>query len=502
MLVPSNLTLAFFDHARSFAHQIALIEPTAWTAEGITEERTWTFGEFSELIQAHQQRLDQEGFRPGEHILILLPVSVQLYALVAACFANGLVPVFIETTIARDQFLKAIRQAQPAGIFSTQQLFKYRFLLPVLWGRKLYSFDQKGVLVKHWADLKPSGETNPLRERMPGDQALITFTTGSTGEPKAADRRVDLLYYQREISKQLWTTDQDDDIELTAFPLVVLNNLVHGVTTVLPVLNADRLDQLPMKCWLQQLHQHKITRLVSPPSIMSQLTKTHENHRAAFWNLRKSITGGAATPNWLLKRIQNLLPDSENQIVYGSTEAEPISHVDVNEALAADETQGYLVGQPIKQIALSLQKESNEVMVAGPHVVQRYLFGSTADRQAKVTDHNGRIWHCTGDAGRLDSRGRLFLRGRLSDRVNGMDVYPLEHAVENLLETRAALVDDPKLGATLWIQNAIATDVAKAEELCKHLGHACQIRSLGALPMDRRHFWKIDRRKLRNTGSR
>ncbi len=524
-----NLTHDFFSFAQRHPHAKALIETISWDPNGTYVERVWTFGEFASLVSKYRQLLDHEKIRPGDKVLVLLPVSARMYALVASLFANGVVPVFVDGTLSRHQFFAALRTANPSAVFSTRALLKYRFVLPALWGRRLYTFNESGLLLRSWEkDIK--NETAPLAHPISlssNHPGLITFTSGSTGRPKAADRRLSMLFQQREVSRRLWHNGHENDIELVAFPLVVFNNLSSGITSLLPALNYRKLDEIPVACWSHQIQAHQVHRLVVPPSILHGLSR-QTNANEVFSGVRRLVTGGAPVPSWLMSRTQNLFPNSENHVVYGSTEAEPISHASFDEVLSS-EGKGYLVGRPIDDIAVKIiatslsgrstpdltslsQGRIGEILVSGPHVVDRYLFNEEENQRTKLRDADRRIWHRTGDTGYFDERGRLWLTGRVSDRIDigsaGEDVYPIEHRIENLFARRSALVQVPGKKPTLFIEGnereatllmelqakikleQIKQDMVKA-------GENIQIIVTKQMPVDRRHFWKMDRQSLR-----
>ena len=536
---PENLTSRFFVFARENPDKLALVEPLQWTEAKVTEERRWSYSQLAAFVQTFQRRLDSEKFKPGDHILILLPISVRMYALVAACLGNGLIPIFIDVTLPKEQFLKALKIAQPKAVFSTAKLFRYRFVLPTLWRARLYDFDQSGFKIRDFERISahtqgssangsaPSEDFRIETPRKPSDEALITFTSGSTGVPKAADRRFDIVYHQREISKSIWT-EGENDVELTAFPLVVLNNLAFGVSTVIPILSREGgLDAIPMACWADQVRRFSVTRLIAPPSILQRMALADEDSKKAFGKIERLVTGGAPVPTWLMKRVRKFLPHSRNYVVYGSTEAEPMAHISFDEVIAA-QGDGYLVGRAIPEIALKIVSplpatpeaqsfnsaqqvqpgKSGEIFVSGPHVVERYLFNSRDNLTTKFRDSDSRSWHRTGDTGYFDTHSNLWLTGRLSDRVNlhgeMTDVYPIEHAVENLLERRAAVIAGKDQEIRLYVEcadpdrNLSETEKILLKEKWQALGLKSAPVFVDRLPVDQRHFWKIDRHKLRN----
>lgn len=146
---------------------------------------------------------------------------------------------------------------------------------------------------------------------------------------------------------------------------------------------------------------------------------------------------------------------------------------------------GILAGTPVPAVRLELV--ADEIIVTGPHVNQGYLDG-IGDADNKLTRH-GEIWHRTGDAGRLDASGELWLRGRLSAAAAGH--YPFE--VETVAcqwpgVHRAALVpglnpmvialEGEERASGRWTELAQQAFVARAVKL--------------TMPLDRRHRSKVD----------
>jgi long-subunit acyl-CoA synthetase (AMP-forming) len=176
--------------------------------------------------------------------------------------------------------------------------------------------------------------------------------------------------------------------------------------------------------------------------------------------------------------------------VYGSTEAEPIAILsskdltpDLMEAMRSG--GGLLAGNPVEDLDLRIRED--EIQVAGPHVVQSYL-DPRQNAENKIAE-DGVIWHRTGDGGRLDNQGRLWLRGRIGGKIEGF--WPLE--IEMTARawpgvTACALARHE--GKPLL---AIAGDRAHLpqwQETASRLGLGVVV--LDEIPMDRRHASKLD----------
>lgn len=559
MDVSQNLVQRFANFSAREPNKTALIEPIL--ADGIPfealeptlklaprisrtssvenyNERIWRYGDIRHLVMAYQSRLRSVALEKGDRVIILIPVSVRMYALAAACFAEGIIPVFIEPTMKRKCFLRCIVSVKAKAVFSVDRFFKFRWLMPVFEPRlllaflkmQLFTIDRRRFGVRSWSEIavtSPSFEEEfKFVDVKPTDECLITFTTGSTGHPKAADRCLNVLFYQREISKAIWT-ESLADIEMSAFPLVVLNNLAFGVTTVLPMMTGPKVTDISVESIARQIERHGVQRLLAPPSFLQKICREGAPYRERFQCLQRVLTGGAPTPKWLMTDIQGFFTESECFLVYGSTEAEPIAHCNFNDALSED-GRGYLVGFPIPEISVHIvspqhgpdrvlpQGAVGEILLSGRHVVRRYLFNEGENQKSKPQDLQGRVWHRTGDTGYFDRWGRLWITGRIKDRIQiggrMLDAYAIEHDLENLLKRRVALIPTAR-SLRVFVESALQSGSGKTTEtielenndrrLLQTKLRECfgsmtpRISHLSSLPVDSRHQWKIDRKSLR-----
>ena len=235
-------------------------------------------------------------------------------------------------------------------------------------------------------------------------------------------------------------------------------------------------------------------------------------------------TGGAPVFPRLLGQLLQAAPQAEVEAVYGSTEAEPIAHLNARDVRPEDRAairkgNGLLAGGVIPEIqlriirdqwgkpiqALSLAdfkalecstEEIGEIVVAGDHVVKGYLH-DRGDNETKFTVA-GRIWHRTGDAGKLDRENRLWLLGRCAAKVQDAhgSIYPYAVecvAAEHESVHRAAFVSHA--GKRLLVVEPISpfTEAARREvEDSLAWAALSELRVFPHLPVDKRHNAKID----------
>jgi len=421
------------------------------------------------------------GIAPGDRVLLAMPIGADLYAALAALWSLGATVVLPEPAMGLRGLIHAARTTQPRAFCSAGAYGLLKLAFPMLW-RMIH--------------LRPSGEQGsapdlPLPKG--SDIALISFTSGTTGAPKAIPRSHDFLSAQHRAVAPLLQSDKDER-DLVAFPVFVLINIASGRTSVLPDWKMSRLAALPPARLAARIATQDVTRALVPPSLCAKLADGPPPPC-----LRRVFTGGGPVFPALLDRLARTAPGLRVTCVYGSTEAEPIAHLEADAITAPDHAamdagQGLLVGHPID--ALSLRIRADEIQVAGAHVNAGYL-DPAQDAASKIHD-DGLIWHRTGDAGSLDADGRLWLLGRAGTAVPTAtgEIYPLsvEVAAARWPGLRHAALMPGADGARLivegdhrhlhdWQARARAFGIAHVETVVR-------------MPMDRRHVSKIDRSAL------
>ncbi|RMF65362.1 MAG: hypothetical protein D6742_12605 [Cyanobacteria bacterium J069] len=242
---------------------------------------------------------------------------------------------------------------------------------------------------------------------------------------------------------------------------------------------------------------------------------------------RRMFTGGAPVFPGLLQRLAAIAPQAQITAVYGSTEAEPIAHIDYAELHPDDlsamtQGNGLLAGHPVPEISLRILGDRwgtpipamstaefhaqtlpsgsiGEIVVSGDHVLSGYLYGQ-GDTETKFRV-DGVPWHRTGDAGYLDGDGRLWLLGRCSAKLQDEwgTLYPF--AVEAAAQSyagigRSALVAHQGKRVLLieWAENfptAGRRATLPALQTALDWAHIHQIR-VCPIPVDKRHNAKVD----------
>ncbi len=507
---------------------LALMIPRSWSDGRVTDSERVSFRELWERASEFAHGLDAEGFEVGDRVLVAAPLSVDLYALLVAFSARGVCAVFVDASArSKGAIAHAVRAARPKAMISPSRLARYRFLLRGLWGARAYTVDGPALGARALSSLRRSGRPMEPYELPRETEAIITFTSGSTGRPKGVVRTHGVALGQHHA---VATRDPlpRGSIHMTTFPVFALHDLCCGVGTVLPALDPLRPHDIDAGAIVSQLIEHDVGCISAPPAFVEALADELIARRLQLPALREVWTGAAPVGPQLCEKLLRAFGPAHVSVLYGSTEAEPISKIDAR-SVASEPGPGYLVGKkaPTGELALArlpkgeatlgpeglaphlvAQGEQGEILVRGAHVVDHYLGDPESQRKLKLRDPDGGVWHRTLDLGFVDDQGRIWLTGRVPDLIerHGVTVSPLpiEARVEALPEVRrAALVSHEKAPhGELLVQ---LNDGAAPEQARAKLSALLDAPSLTDLPivfvdaiaLDPRHFSKLDRPTIR-----
>lgn len=496
-----NITRHFFEAAGRHPARTAIID-----ADG----HSVTFGELSNAVQRTAAYYRSKGIRKGDRVLVFVPMGIPLYRCILALFRIGAVAVFLDEWVSRERMETCCRLVRCQAFIAP---FKLRMLA-------LLSKELRKIPVWIGPDMGDLPQDDSMVDTSGEDTALITFTTGSTGIPKAADRTHAFLDAQfRALVDHI--QPRETDIDMPVLPIVLLLNLGTGIPSVIADFNPRKPAAIkPERLW-EQITQHQVNRFIASPFVAEQLALSAYRKKSPL----RVFTGGAPVFPAQAKKLISGLPGSSIEIVYGSTEAEPISSISADELLSAiDSTEGGLsVGRPYAGIEVVIlpvsdapivfsgpeemhaqtlrQGEIGEIVVKGSHVLQHYIDNPEAERMNKIRIGDS-IWHRTGDAGFLSADGTLFLCGRCNTliRINGKIIAPF------MWEAWLCSLPGIRMGTVIedagQLMIVLEVDADMDKETLAPVIHArlpqATIRYISKMPRDQRHFTKIDYGKLKS----
>lgn len=516
-----NICSRIFDHCQQRPNHLALCIPHMQGQKYLGEESI-SYGDLSERCALMQAALKKLSLKVGDRVLILARPQVNTYVLMLALFSLGIVPVLIDRGMSRDRILAAIRASRAKIAIGEQRILRLWWLFQPLWPLKRYAFDGKAVGVKDLKKLYPRITPELQCELLPTNaHGLITFTSGSTGTPKGADRTHGSLIEQH-LAIRAHGQDLPSDIDSPCFPVVVLHNLCCGISTMMPRVDLATPAYVDGLAVIRHWQKTGVSRVSAAPAFIQAVCHAAIASKQTLSKVRSVIVGGSTIPHALALQLDEVFPQADIMLVYGSTEAEPIATIGLHELRQDWNTYaGHLVGKPVEQAEVCLVnghgtfdheldvqqaqvpvEEVGEILVSGHHVLHGYVDNPQANRESKIPRSNGMVWHRTGDVGFFDRQGRLWLVGRLKDALHIADQAIYTFAAEKELDslpnvTRSALIQHKR--EIVLVLESITPPLPSTllSILNKHQIPQAKLVVIDKMPVDGRHNSKIDRVKLK-----
>ena len=292
----------------------------------------------------------------------------------------------------------------------------------------------------------------PITEVEPDDLAVLLFTSGTAGAPRAA--KLTHRNLRSNIDQVLSTPTPlgTEEVALAALPLFH----VFGLNALLGVALAAGwtlvlMERFDAHAALEASAEHQVTVVSGVPTMWSALATLPGVDREAMGGVRMAVSGAAALDPAVSRLVADRLGLDLEQ-GYGLTEASPA----VTSTVGHKAPEGS-VGVPLPGVEVrlvdggddALVGDTGEVWVRGPNVFAGYWQDDEAT--AAVVDADG--WLHTGDVGRLDEQGYLKITDRLKDVfiVGGFNVYPAEveqvlARLDGVVESAVVGVPDERLG--------------------------------------------------------
>jgi acyl-CoA synthetase (AMP-forming)/AMP-acid ligase II len=305
----------------------------------------------------------------------------------------------------------------------------------------------------------------------PDSIAVLLYTSGTTGEPKAA-----VLRHQNLASYVISTVEFAGADEADAAVVSVPPYHIAGISSVLSSTYSGRrvvyLEAFDPQTWVDTVRREQVSHAMVVPTMLNRILDVIDRDGEGLPSLRALSYGGGPMPLSVIERAMALLPGAGFVNAYGLTETSStialLGPDDHREAFASDDpaVRGRLasVGRPLPSVEVTVRGplgeevatgDRGEVWVRGEQVSGEYL-----GRDGNADDG----WFRTRDAGQLDTDGFLYVHGRLDDVIvrGGENISPGE--IEDVLLAHPAVESVAVVGIpdTEWGEKVVAVVVAGA----------------------------------------
>jgi long-chain acyl-CoA synthetase len=264
------------------------------------------------------------------------------------------------------------------------------------------------------------------------DDAVILYTSGTTGRPKGAELTNANLTRNAELTAGTLLNTGPDDVVMGCLPLFHVFGLTCGLNATLAAGGTltllPRFD--PAKA-LEIIGRDRVTIFEGVPTMYSAMLHSPDSARADVSSLRLCVSGGAALPVEILRGFEQAF----GCIIlegYGLSETSPVASFNHPDKVRKPGS----IGTPIAGVEMRLVDadgaevpagEIGEIVIRGHNVMKGYWGNPDATAEA-MTGGAGGDWFRTGDLAKVDEDGYFFIVDRKKDMIirGGYNVYPRE----------------------------------------------------------------------------
>jgi long-chain acyl-CoA synthetase len=291
--------------------------------------------------------------------------------------------------------------------------------------------------------LAPGGEQSG---RSDADDAVILYTSGTTGKPKGAELTHAGLVRNAELTARTLLRSSPDDVMMGCLPLFHVFGLTCGLNAT--VAAAGTLTLLPRfdpAKALEIIQRDSVTIFEGVPTMYAAMLHLPGADAAQAATLRVCVSGGASLPVEILRGFE----EKFGCVIlegYGLSETSPVASFNHPDRVRKPGS----IGTPIEGVAMRLidddghavpDGEIGEIAIRGHNVMKGYWRKPDATAAA-ITDG----WFRTGDMARVDEDGYYYIVDRKKDLIirGGYNVYPRE--IEEVLHEHPAVAEVAVIG--------------------------------------------------------
>jgi long-chain acyl-CoA synthetase len=424
----------------------------------VYEDEIITFAQAADRIDALASLLvNTYGVKKGDRVAVAMRNFPEWVMSFAAIISVGAVNVSMNSWWTEDEMDFALEDSGATVLICDQQRFDIGAASCVKKNIKVLVVRAEKPLpagVDKWEEVLPLGDKHPGADISPDDDATILYTSGTTGRPKGAvsTHRAILssimAFSARNTIFQMSGTklkDIDGPEVPTSFILIVPLFHVTGCVPVMLSCFVAGLKLAIMYKWdpekaLEMIEREQITNFVGVPTQSWDLVNSPAFEKYDTSSLRAVGGGGAPSPTSLVGKVNDKVKNGNPQLGYGMTETNAFGPAITGSDYLSHPTSTGRASWPMfvevrdENLKPVPTGQSGEIWFFGPMLIRGYWNRPDATAETIVDG-----WLRSGDLGRLDADGYVYVEDRVKDMIlrAGENVYGAE--VENAIYEHPAV---------------------------------------------------------------
>ncbi|MDD4355934.1 MAG: long-chain fatty acid--CoA ligase [Smithellaceae bacterium] len=425
----------------------------------LTEKnKSYNNEQFNRRVNETARALENLGIVKGMRVALLMSNSSEFLEIFFACARTGMIMVPLNFRLAVPELLYILRDSKPEIlIYSNEFESKIGEIKAAgIPGLRYYRLGEgKQAADPDFSDYVEAFEiSEPLKS--PGadlsDPLFIMYTSGTTGDPKGAVLTHQNILFGAIHSLLGYGVDRSYK-SLVVAPLFHIGALAASVTPIIYAGGSIMISSFYNASEiLKTICREKINYMFAVPVMYQMIADTPEWRDADLSHVHFFISGGAPIPLPVIRKYQDEKGVGFVQ-GYALTETGRLTSLDLEDSVR----KAGSVGKEVFHVNLRIvddqgrdihTSDPGEILVQGPNVFSRYWNNEAATRAVFLDG-----WFCTGDMGRRDEDGFVYIVGRKVEMIisSGENIYPVEveralQALPGVKEAAVVGIPDPKRG--------------------------------------------------------
>jgi long-chain acyl-CoA synthetase len=413
----------------------------------VYENEIITFAQAADRIDALASLLvNTYGVKKGDRVAVAMRNFPEWVMSFAAIISVGAINVSMNSWWTEDEMDFALEDSGATVLICDQPRFDIGAASCVKKNIKVLVVRAEKPLpagVDKWEDVLPLGDAHPGADISPDDDATILYTSGTTGRPKGAvstHRAIIssiMAFSARNTIFQMSGTKlkEVDGPEIpTSFILIVPLFHVTGCVPVMLSCFIAGLKLAIMYKWdpekaLEMIEREQITNFVGVPTQSWDLVNSPDFAKYDTSSLRAVGGGGAPSPTSLVGKVNDKVKNGNPQLGYGMTETNAFGPAITGSDYLSHPTSTGRASWPMmvevrdENLKPVPTGQSGEIWFFGPMLIRGYWNRPDATAETIVDG-----WLRSGDLGRLDADGYVYVEDRVKDMIlrAGENVYGAE----------------------------------------------------------------------------
>ena len=413
----------------------------------VYENETYTFAQASDRIDALASLLvNTYGVKKGDRVAVAMRNFPEWVMSFAAIISVGAINVSMNSWWTEDEMDFALEDSGASVLICDQQRFDIGAASCVKKNVKVLVVRAEKPLpsgVDKWEDVLPLGDKHPGADISPDDDATNLYTSGTTGRPKgegSTHRAIisSIMAFSARNNVFLMSGTKLKEVDgpevPTSFILIVPLFHVTGCVPVMMSCFVAGLKLAIMYKWdpekaLEMIEREQITNFVGVPTQSWDLVNSPAFSKYDTSSLRAVGGGGAPSPASLVGKVQDKVKNGNPQLGYGMTETNAFGPaITGSDYLSHPTSTGRATWPMLVEVRDENLKpvptgQSGEIWFFGPMLIRGYWNRPDATAETIVDG-----WLRSGDLGRLDADGYVYVEDRVKDMIlrAGENVYGAE----------------------------------------------------------------------------